>query len=345
MMKVTKYEKGIIENLSKYLATHKNAYQIIVLTSHVKGDWHDNEFDAHYYGYSIRRVYDYEYVKNLCSQVENTQFNEWYVLTKSNLYEGRGFNVVNFVKPINKPLREILDLHQKWVDTKGQDGQQAQLYQQQLVNIDFYRENLRGVDLKESNISQSSFRRAILKEADLADTNLQHTQMNLVDLQYANLEGADLRYANLQNANLTGANLKHANLFGADLRGAILDNILIDEDTIGYYSQCPEEGSFIGYKTAENHIVVLQIPADAKRSSGTTLKCRCDKAKVLRIETKDGTIAGKTSVKSDYAVNFFYTVGEMVIADSFNENRWEECSHGIHFFMNKEVAKKYLSWR
>ena len=36
-----------------------------------------------------------------------------------------------------------------------------------------------------------------------------------------------------------------------------------------------------------------------------------------------------------------YKVGELVIPDSFDENRWNECSHGIHFFINKQNAINY----
>ena len=36
-----------------------------------------------------------------------------------------------------------------------------------------------------------------------------------------------------------------------------------------------------------------------------------------------------------------YVKGEMVYPDSFDEDRWHECSHGIHFFINKQDAINY----
>jgi hypothetical protein len=36
-----------------------------------------------------------------------------------------------------------------------------------------------------------------------------------------------------------------------------------------------------------------------------------------------------------------YKVGEMVYPDSFDEDRWNECSHGIHFFVNEKDALNY----
>ena len=98
---------------------------------------------------------------------------------------------------------------------------------------------------------------------------------------------------------------------------------------------------FIGYKKASGYIVELEIPEDAKRLSATTRKCRCDKAKVLRILNTDKTIADITEVKSNYDNSFIYKVGEVVSVDNFDEDRWNECSTGIHFFINFQEAVSY----
>ena len=84
----------------------------------------------------------------------------------------------------------------------------------------------------------------------------------------------------------------------------------------------------------------MLILEDAKRSSATSSKCRTNKVKVLDIEN----IKTRNKVKeinSDYDNNFIYRVGEIVYVDNFNEYRWEECTSGIHFFMNKEDAINY----
>ena len=104
---------------------------------------------------------------------------------------------------------------------------------------------------------------------------------------------------------------------------------------------CPETGSFIGYKKASGYIVELQILEDSKRLSATTRKCRCDKAKVLRILNYDGTVANITEVASNRDKNFIYKVGEIVSVDNFDEDRWNECSTGIHFFINFQEAVDY----
>ena len=104
---------------------------------------------------------------------------------------------------------------------------------------------------------------------------------------------------------------------------------------------CPDTGSFIGFKKASGHIVMLGIPEDARRLSATGRKCRCDKAFVIRIEEMDGTTSGLTEVVSDHDSSFVYKVGKMVSVPDFCEDRWQECSAGIHFFINRQEAVNY----
>ena len=132
-----------------------------------------------------------------------------------------------------------------------------------------------------------------------------------------------MRDANLCDANLCGTDLSLANLCGADLRGANLCGANKDNRTVGIEISCPEEGSFIGYKKASDKIVVLKIPEDARRSSATTKKCRCDKALVIRIEEINGTVSNKTWVASSRDSNFVYEVGKEVLEPKFNEDRWD----------------------
>ena len=134
---------------------------------------------------------------------------------------------------------------------------------------------------------------------------------------------------------LSGANLSGANLSGANLSGANLENVKIN-----YPIACPEEGRFIGFKKSnENYIIKLEITKDAKRSSATTRKCRCSKAKVLEILTLSGE--SKSEAISRHDKDFVYRVGEIVEVKDFDENRWNECSTGIHFFITRQEAVDY----
>ena len=183
---------------------------------------------------------------------------------------------------------------------------------------------------------EANLRGAYLEGANLRGAYLEDANLIGADLEDANLIGADLEYANL-----IGADLRGANLAGANLRGAYLEGADYSEYTSFLSSQCPIEGSFIGWKKCGRYIVKLKICEDADRSSSTSLKCRCSKAEVLEIQNLDGSRAGITEICSDYNKDFIYKVGETVEVKDFDKCRWNECSNGIHFFIDRNVAVAY----
>ena len=195
--------------------------------------------------------------------------------------------------------------------------------------------NLSGANLSGANLSGANLSREDLSVADLFRANLYGANLYGADLSRANLYGADLSRANLSRANLSGADLSGANLSGANLSEADLKDIDINENTFGIILNCPEEGSFIAFKKCYGKIVKLLIPEDAKRSSATTYKCRASKAKCLHIE------GDLKYIPSDRDINFIYRVGETIEVEDFDDNRWDECSTGIHFFMSKQMAENY----
>ena len=141
------------------------------------------------------------------------------------------------------------------------------------------------------------------------------------------------------------ADLSGADLIRADLRGA--------KNVPFIPLACPDTGAFVGFKKAKLYnseetesqdvIVELEIPADARRSSATGRKCRCDKAKVISVTTLDGVEvrADAGTVHSSHDSDFVYEVGEIVTEPNFCEDRWEECAPGIHFFINRQEAVEY----
>ena len=195
-----------------------------------------------------------------------------------------------------------------------------------------------GVSLSKANLAG-----ACLAVADLAGANLEGAKLEDADISWADLADANLEDANLKDANLKGAILNGANLKGADIDRANFNAAHLNgAKNIPYIPlSCPSEGAFIGWKKVEGkYLVKIQIPEDARRSSATTRKCRCDKAKVLDITSLDGEEHYNEVVNYNYKKTT-YKVGEMVYPDSFDENRWNECSHGIHFFVNKQDAINY----
>lgn len=156
-------------------------------------------------------------------------------------------------------------------------------------------------------------------------------------LQQANFHDMTFERVNFSNADLTGANLFFAMLEHADLTG-----IIHDDRTQFFDLYCPAEGPFIGYKKCFDYrIVQLLIPADARRTSATNTCCRCDKAKVLTIKdmyTNEDYDEAVSYVDGD----FVYRVGEYVVAENFNPNRWADSTGGIHFWLTRKEAEGYM---
>ena len=245
-------------------------------------------------------------------------------------------------------LKKILDEHLLWLNGEGGSG--ADLRDADLRCANLSNADLRGANLRNANLSNADLSDADLRGADLFGANLRGADLSDADLRCANLSNADLRGANLSDADLFGANLRGANLRNADLRnadlcradlcGASIDQMMWNIYTVFYPLQCPESGSYIGYKKASGLVVELEIPADARRSSATSRKCRASKAKVLSITDINGNPAGG-QVKSNYDPNFVYAIGETVEVTDFDDNRWNECSTGIHHFITRAEAVIY----
>lgn len=183
------------------------------------------------------------------------------------------------------------------------------------------------------------------ERADLRRANLQEADLRRADLRRADLWRADLREADLREADLRRADLQKADLWRADLWGTNLREANNIPDYVCPIC-CPEKGSFIGFKRAYavrncvEVIIELEIPAEAKRSSATNRKCRCSKAKVLSITDFSGAAEFQMAA-SIWDNNFIYEVGKTVVVDDFDENRWNECSTGIHFFITRKEAVDY----
>ena len=188
---------------------------------------------------------------------------------------------------------------------------------------------------------------SILFELEKENNSIKDTLVEAVN-RGANLGGADLRGADLRCAYLGGADLGGAYLGGADLRGADLRGA----DLRGADLRCAKnvpfiptylpDGEFIAWKKLPNGLIAkLKILEDSKRSRATGDKCRCDKALVIEFQDMDGTKSKVKKYTSNQYAKCVYEVGKIVKADSWDENRWDECSHGIHFFIDRQSAVNY----
>ena len=224
--------------------------------------------------------------------------------------------------------------------------------------------------------SSSSFNDARLYGATFSSCTLDSAVFTNAYLRAAVFQSCMLKCASFDNATLdnmviSDSILEHTSFISTNgYDTTVCSNCLkcsaniIDNSTY-YPLACPSDGAFIGWKTVllrddNGHIVTngpryalvkLEIPEDAKRYSAdsTSHKCRCDKAKVLDIVVIDTGehIKDITNVRllDTFPIQIqktVYTVGEMVYPDSFDNNRWQECSNGIHFFINRQDALNYI---
>lgn len=213
--------------------------------------------------------------------------------------------------------------------------------------------NLSFAKLSSTNLVSASMGGTCLRNVEAYGANLYGTYLGEADLSGAVLSGANMIWTDLHKANLTGARLVGTNLYEANLRDANINKVNLTEANLcgaelSYTENipiipyaCPDTGSFIGWKKAHDKIVCLEIPEYARRLSATGRKCRCDRAKVISITELDGSPCNLVQIASNHDKDFIYRVGETVSVPDFDENRWNECGTGIHFFINREEAVVY----
>lgn len=203
-----------------------------------------------------------------------------------------------------------------------------------------------GSELKMSSFCLSFGTKVNFEGAILSEANLNYTVFSVSSFFGANLDSTQITRARFYDCNFMEANMCEMNGTTAKFDRSTFSYATMDKELSGAIPTiCPETGSFIAWKKAggprKKYIIKLEIPEDARRISGTDRKCRCDKAKVLEIQNLDGTKAKVKKVRSMFASFFIYTVGKVVEEPDFNEDRWDICSSGIHFFMTRNEAVNY----
>ncbi len=235
-------------------------------------------------------------------------------------------------KMTKKELKSLLD------DFRNKEGEEYL----GLTYISMRTKKLEGMDFSRVDFSNSDFKDVNFKSCKFDNAKLQYTKFENCDLSGSSFAYADLFAADVRTCELSGSNVDGADFFAALLWEAKLDNLLVTDRTKFFRNYCPEEGYIFGYKKCFNErMVQLLIPKDAKRCSSTTNACRCDKARVVAITDVNKKESYKEAM-SFVDPNFIYRLGEMVYADSYNEDRWHDSSHGIHFWMTFEEALNYM---
>lgn len=239
-----------------------------------------------------------------------------------------------------KELNKVLENHQHWLrkDCKGWENMRAVLDGENLDRLNLKMATLDGASFRKTSLYKACLDGASIRWALLDEAILDNASLHLAKLDGTVFDNASLNGASFDWASLRGASLKGVSFNGISLKGAHLDGV---KNLPFIPFACPDTGAFIGWKKLQRKIIKLEIPTDAKRCSATSEKCRCDKAKVLEIQNLNGTIANITEISSNYDKNFIYKVGEIVSVKNFCDDRWQECSEGIHFFVNRQSAVEY----
>jgi hypothetical protein len=177
--------------------------------------------------------------------------------------------------------------------------------------------------------------RANLSGANLSGADLSGADLSRANLSGANLSGANLSGADLSGANLSGANLSGANLYGADLYDADLSGAKNIDHAVALTRICPD-GDIVGWKKCRDNVIVkLLIPKEAKRNNATGRKCRAEFADVIEV-------IGAEEGVSYFDRSITYRAGQRVTpTQPFDDNFFNECSTGIHFFITRVEAEKH----
>ncbi len=187
------------------------------------------------------------------------------------------------------------------------------IYLKRFINADFRYADLSSADFSSADFRYASFRYANFRSADFSYTNFSSADFRYADFRYADLRSTDFRYADFSSADFS-------------------------------YKITPQDCKFIGWKSASNKILKLEIQ-DWKKVSGGLVgrKLRTNKVKVLEIQEINGKKSDLNEIKSDYDSNFIYKLGKIIEEKEYEHTDLEECKKGIHFFITREEAVDYNS--
>lgn len=213
------------------------------------------------------------------------------------------------------------------------------------LKLSITRSYLRGSLIKNSKIVDSSFLDTSLESNTFMLNLFNNVVFSFCNLQYSVVENSLFKSSSFYECNLKYSLHTISNMEQESYLSMFKNCLMINDG-------CSKHGEIVGWKRCyvnnnrhEHCLVKLLIPEDAKRSSSTTEKCRCNKAKVLEIipedfELEEGQVL--TKANSFHNPNFEYRLGEVVEEHNFDNDWSNECAPGIHFFTKKEDAINYL---
>lgn len=223
------------------------------------------------------------------------------------------------------------------------------------------------------NFTLSTIKNVLMDDLGIASCTLkfcrvQNSKFNKLYLKKVRFESVEFRNVDFTGCRFYDCIFESCSFYACNFNEAIISDKLFkscsfDYNTLFIRQVCPENGSYIGYKKAYTFavdkkkdpitdilypvsvdylpvIVKLRITDDSKRSSATSKKCRASKCEVVSITNIHETVSYNLAFSS-HDPSFVYEVGKVIEVEDFDEDRWNECSTGIHHFLNREDAVDY----
>ncbi len=274
-------------------------------------------------------------VANNMKAMTRKEFLEIY---NKNLPEyGYGFECIEFDREVFNADQFHFDVFDKCVfkDTTFKDSifSEANFAKCSFINVNFI-----NCILGETFFKSCEFKNVEFRKCDFGDAYFCLCDMRWTRIINSLVHSVDIRYCMNTTHMFTDSKIEKLCFMHSDL-------ILFPEC-------CPKEGEFVAWKkallcrpdkNAEDILVKLRIPADARRTT-YSVKCRASKAEVIGFEDLEGRPYELNEGEKVYSFNLTdnikYAIGETVYPDSFDENI-ETCSNGIHFFYDKKEALEY----
>lgn len=101
---------------------------------------------------------------------------------------------------------------------------------QQVVGLDFSKQNLQKSDLKATQVHDGKFNYSNLQDSDFSFSDLTNASFKCSNLDRCNFDGANLTHAKIQKSNLKGASFRNClfdqtDFTSSELMGVCLDNL------------------------------------------------------------------------------------------------------------------------
>lgn len=186
--------------------------------------------------------------------------------------------------------------------------------------------------INNSNFSRLIFRSLNLKILSFYNCNFSYATFYNCDFSDCRFDDCNLMNAKFYNCYWKDAYLEEAKNIPVSLKSTL--NITPEGDLIVYKK-------IDVTKDCHEAIAKLLIPKEAKRGNATGRKCRAEYAKVLSIKSINNKVNYKKGT-SQHDTDFVYRVGTFVEpTEPFDENNFDECSTGIHFYLTRYEAEQH----